>query len=158
MSDSLLLHGLQHARFFCLLLSPSVCSNSCPFSQWYYLAISSSGTNFSFFLKFFPASKSFPVSQFFTSDDQTIGASASASVLPVNIQGWLVVCRCSMVAFDMFSVSTQSIVVTGKCSGNWTWFWFGLPNFPFYFFAIYFTPVSHFLILQNEEYLPPRVV
>ena len=158
MSNSLLLHGLQHARFLCPWLSPRVCSNSCPLSQWYYLPISSSATHFSFYLKFFPASKSFPVSQFFASDEQSIGASASASVLPVNIQGRLVVWWCSMMAFDMFSVSTQSIVVKGKSSGNWTWFWFGLPNFLFYFFVIYFTLVSHFLLLQNEEYLPPRVV
>ena len=87
MSNSLLLHGLQHARFLCPWLSPRVCSNSCPLSQWYYLPISSSATHFSFYLKFFPASKSFPVSQFFASDEQSIGASASASVLPVNIQG-----------------------------------------------------------------------
>ena len=114
MSNSLLLHGLQHARFFYPWLSPRVCSNSWPLSHWYYLPISSSATHFSFCLKFFPASKSFPVSQFFASDDQSIGAAASASVIPVNIQGWLVVWWCSMVAFDMFSVSTQSIVVKGR--------------------------------------------
>ena len=72
----------------CLSLSPRVFSNSCPFSQWCYLTISSSATFFSFYLQSFPASGYFPVSQLFASGGQSIGASASASVLPVNIQGW----------------------------------------------------------------------
>ena len=67
-------------------LSPKVCSNSCPLSQWCYLTISSFATLFSFGLQSFPASGSFPMSQFFGSDGQSIGA--SASVLPINIQGW----------------------------------------------------------------------
>ena len=132
-SNSLLLHGLQHDRFLCPWLSPRVCSNSYPLSQWYYLAISSSATRFSFCLKFFPASKSFPMSQFFASDGQSIGASASASVLPMNIQDWLVVCWCSMVAFAMFLVSTQSTVVKGKSSGNWTSFCLDFPTSCFIF-------------------------
>ena len=69
-------------------LSPGVCSDSCPLSQWCYLIISSSATCFSFSLPSFSASGSFPVSRFFTSSVQSIGASASASVLPMNTQDW----------------------------------------------------------------------
>ena len=81
-------HGLQHSRFPCFPLSSGVCSNSCPLSWWCYLTISSSVSPFSFCLQSFPASGSFPVSQLFASGGQSIGASASASVLSVNIQGW----------------------------------------------------------------------
>ena len=84
-------HGLWHARLPCSSLSPGVrqtCSNSCPLSRWCYPTISSYAALFSSHLQSFPASGSFPVSQLFTSGDQSIGASASASVLPVNIQGW----------------------------------------------------------------------
>ena len=68
--------------------SPGTCSNSCPSSQWCHPTISSSAIPFSSCLQSFPASGSFPVSQFFTSGGQSIWASASASVLPVNIQDW----------------------------------------------------------------------
>ena len=77
-----------HARLACPSLSPRVCSNSCPYSQWCYLTISSSATPFSSCLQSFPASGSFPMSQHFTSGSQSIGVSASASVLSINIQGW----------------------------------------------------------------------
>ena len=69
-------------------LSPRVCSHSCPLSWWCYLTISSSFAHFSFCLQSFPASGSFPMSQFFASGGQSSGASASASILPMNIQGW----------------------------------------------------------------------
>ena len=62
--------------------------NSCPLNQWYCPTISSSVTLFSFCLQSFPASGSFPMSQLFSPGSQSIGVSASASVLPVNIQGW----------------------------------------------------------------------
>jgi len=88
MSDSLWLHGLQHARLPCPSPTPGTCSNSCPLSRWCYTTISSSVAPFSSCLQSFPASVSFPVSQFFTSDGQNIRTSASASVLPVNIQDW----------------------------------------------------------------------
>ena len=89
MSDPLWPHGLQHAMLPCLPLSPRVWSDSCPLSQWCYLAISSSVVHFSFCLQYFPALWSFPpMSWFFASGDQSIGASASASVLPMNIQDW----------------------------------------------------------------------
>ena len=83
--------GLQHIRLPCLSLSPKVCSNSCPLSQWYNANISSSVTPVSSCLQSFPASGSFPMSQLFASGGQNIGASTSASVLPVNIQGWFLV-------------------------------------------------------------------
>ena len=67
--------------------SPRVCSNPCPLSQWHHPTISSSVTPFSSCLQSFPASRSFPMSQLFTSGCQNIGASASASVLPMNMQG-----------------------------------------------------------------------
>ena len=69
-------------------LSPRVCSNPCPLNQWCYLTISSSAICFSFCLQSLPASSSFPLSQLFTTGVQSIGASASASVLPMDIQGW----------------------------------------------------------------------
>ena len=69
-------------------ISPRVCLNSCLLSPQCYLTISSSAPRFSSCPQSFPASGSFPVSWLFTSGDQSIGSSASASVLPVNIQGW----------------------------------------------------------------------
>jgi len=83
-SDSLQLHGLQHTRLPCPSQIPRAGSNSCLSSWWCYPIISSSVILFSSFLPSFPASGSFPISQFFASD----GASASASVLPMNIQDW----------------------------------------------------------------------
>ena len=85
MSDSLWLHGLPHTRLLCPPLSPGICSGSC---QWCHPTISSCVVPFSYCLQSFPASGSLPMSQFFTSGAQSIGASASISVLPMNIQGW----------------------------------------------------------------------
>ena len=87
-SGSLWPHGLQHTWLPCRSPSPRVCSNSCSLSWWCYLIISSSEAPFSFCLQSFPASGSFPMSQLFASGGQSIGASASTSVLPMNIQGW----------------------------------------------------------------------
>ena len=78
--------GLQHARLPCPSPNPGACSNSCPSSRWCHPTISSSVVPFSSCLQSFPASGSFPMSQFFTSGSQSIRA--SASVLPVNIQDW----------------------------------------------------------------------
>ena len=80
--------GLQHARLPCLSPSPGACSNSCPLSWWCHPTISFSVAHFSSCLQSFPASGSSSVSQFFSPGGQSIGASASASVLPMNIQGW----------------------------------------------------------------------
>ena len=87
-SDSFWHHGLEHSRLPCPSLSPEVCSKSCPLSQWCHPTISSFITPFSSLLQSFPASESFPVSQFFASGGQSIGASALASVLSMNIQDW----------------------------------------------------------------------
>ena len=88
MSDFLWPHELQHTRLPCPSLSPWVCSNSCPLSQWCHPTISSSVAPFSSYSQSFPASGSFPVTWLFKSGGQSIGASASAPVLPMNIQGW----------------------------------------------------------------------
>ena len=88
MSDYLRPHGLQHATLPCPSPTPWACSNSCPSSQWCHPAISSSVIPFFSCLQTFPASQSFLMSQFFTSGGQSIGVSASASVLPMNIQDW----------------------------------------------------------------------
>ena len=86
MSDSLRPHELQHTRPPCPSLSPGVCSNSCPLSQWCHPTVSSSIAFFSFCLQPFPCSGSFPMCQLFASGGRSIRA--SASVLPVNIWGW----------------------------------------------------------------------
>ena len=88
MSDSLQPHGLQHARLPCPSPAPRACPNSWPLSQWRHPTISSSVIPFSSCLQSFPASGSFPMSQFYASGGQIIGASGSTSVLPMNIQGW----------------------------------------------------------------------
>ena len=88
MSNSLQPHGLHCARPPCPSPAPGVYSTSCSLSQWCYPTISSSVVSFSFCLQSFPASGSFPMSQFFASGDQSIGVSASISVLPMNIQDW----------------------------------------------------------------------
>ena len=92
-SDSLWPHGPQHTRPPCPSPTPRVYSNSCLLSQWCHPTISPSVVSFSSRLQSFPASGSFQMSQFFTSGGQSIGVSASTSVLPMNIQdcfplGW----------------------------------------------------------------------
>ena len=86
LSDTLWPHRLQHARLPCPSLSPGAYSNSCPLSQWCHPTISSSVAPLSSCPQYFPASESFPISWPFTSGGQNIGASASASVLPMNSQ------------------------------------------------------------------------
>ena len=88
LSDCLQSHGVQHIKFPCPSPSPRVCSNSCPLSQWCHPTISSSLIPFFSCPQSFPTSGSFPISRLFTSGSQSIGASASVSVLPMNIQGW----------------------------------------------------------------------
>ena len=87
-SDSLGPHGLQQARLPCPSPTPVACSNSWPSSQWCHPTISSSVIPFSSCLQSFPASGSFPRSQFFTTRGQSIGVSASASIRLMNIQDW----------------------------------------------------------------------
>ena len=87
-SNSLQPHGLQHTRPPCPSPTPETYSNSCPSHQWCHPTISSSVVPFSSCPQSFPASGSFPMSQFFASGGQRIRVSALASVLPVNIQDW----------------------------------------------------------------------
>ena len=87
-SNSLRPHGLQHARLPCPSPTPEACSNSCPSSCWCHPTISHSIIPLSSCLHSFPASGSFSMSQFLASGGQSIGVSASASVLPMNIQDW----------------------------------------------------------------------
>ena len=88
MSSSLWPHEPQHARPPCPSPTPRAYSNSCPLSQWHHPTISSSVIPFSSCLQSFPASGSFLMGQLFVSGDQSIGVSAPASVLPMNIQDW----------------------------------------------------------------------
>ena len=88
MADSLEPHELQHARPPCPSPTPGIHPNSCPLSRWCHPAISSSVVPFSSCPQSFPASESLPMSQLFAWGGQSIGVSASASVLPINTQGW----------------------------------------------------------------------
>ena len=88
MSEFLQPHVLKPARLFCPSPTPRACTNSCPSSQWCHPTISYFIIPFSSCLQCFPASGSSPMSPFFTSDGQSIGVSASASVLAMNIQDW----------------------------------------------------------------------
>ena len=87
-SDSLRPYGQQHARLPCPPPTPRADSNSCPSCQWCHSTISSSVIHFSSHLQSCPGSGSFPLSHFFASGGQSIGASASASDLPMNIHDW----------------------------------------------------------------------
>ena len=88
MSDCLQPHGLQHTSLPWPSLSPRICSDLCPLSRWCHPTVSSFVSPFSLCPQSFPVSGSFPMSWLFTSGGQSIGASALASVLPMNIQGW----------------------------------------------------------------------
>ena len=88
MSNSLQPHGLQHARLPCPPKTPGACWNSCPSSEWCHPTISSYVIPFSSCLQSFPASESYPMSQFFTLARQSIGVSGSASILLMYIQNW----------------------------------------------------------------------
>ena len=87
-SDSLRPHGLHHIKLPCPSPTPRAYSNSCPSRRWRHPPISSSVVLFSSHLQSFPASGSFPMSQFFASGGHSIGVSASASVLPMDTQDW----------------------------------------------------------------------
>ena len=137
MSDSLQPQGLQHARVPCPPLSPGVCSNLCPLSLWCHPTISSSVVPFSSCLQSFPASGSFPVSQLFASGGPSIGALASASVLPMSIRGyflfllghWLCLavfcgtCGCCM--FPSTATTTIRLIYphVAVCGGMWGGVW-----------------------------------
>ena len=123
MSNSLQPHGLQHTRLLCPLLSPWVCSNLCPLSQWCHPPISSSVAPFSSCPQFFPASGSFPMSRLFIASSQSIGVSALASVLPMNIQSWFPIRLTGLIPLQskglsrVFSNSTvQNLASILQCS------------------------------------------
>ena len=105
MPDSLQPYGLQHARLPCPSLSPEIYSNPCPLSQWCYPAISYSVIPFSSCLQSFPASGSFPMSQFFASGGQSTGVSASASVLQMTIQEWFTLGLTGWISFQSKGLS-----------------------------------------------------
>ena len=113
MSNSLQPHGLYYTWLPYPSLSPGVCWNSCLLSRWCHLTISSSVICFSSCLQSFTASGSFPMSQLFASGGQSIGASASASVLPMNIQGWFLLGLTGLISFlsKRFSGVFSNIIV-----------------------------------------------
>ena len=112
MSDTLQPHGLQHARLPCPSLSPGVCSNSWSLSWWCYSTTAFSVIPLLLCLQSFPASESFSMSQLFASCGQSIAASASASNLPMNIQGWFPLGLTGLVSLlskgltNIFSITT----------------------------------------------------
>ena len=114
MSDSLQPHGLQHAGLPCPSLSPRVCSNSShPLHWWCHPTISSSVAFFSFCFQSFPASGSFPVSQFLASVGQSIEASSSASVLSMTIHSWFplgLTCLISLLSKGLSRVFSSTTV------------------------------------------------
>ena len=102
MSDSLQHHGLQHARLPCPSLTPGACSNSCLWNWWCHPTISSSLFSFSACLQSFPASGSFPMNQLFASGGKS--SRASASVLTMNIQGWV-----TLGSIDLISLQSKGL-------------------------------------------------
>ena len=103
-SDSLRPHGLQHNMLPCPSPTPRVWANSCPLSWWCHSVISSAVAPFSFCPESFPASGSFPMSQFFSSGGRSIGA--SASVLPMNIQDWFPLGLTGLITLQSKGLST----------------------------------------------------
>ena len=112
-------HGLQHARLPCPSPIPRACSNSCPLSWWCHPTISSSVVPFSSCLQSFPASGSFPMNQFFTTGGQSNGASASASVLPMNIQDWFPVGLTGLISLQSKGLSRALQHSSSKASIFW---------------------------------------
>ena len=111
-SDCLWPHELQHARLPCPSPSPEACSNSCPLSQCCHPTISSSAAPLSSCLQSFPASESFLMSQLLSSGGQSIGASASASVLSVNIQDWfplrlMLLDKCLNLSYRLYLITNR---------------------------------------------------
>ena len=120
-SNSLWPHGLQHASLPHPSPTPGAYSNSSPLSQWCHPTILSSVSPFSSGLQSFPASGSFQMSQFFPSGGQSVGVSASASVLPMNIQDWFPLGLTGLISsvfgwYETFSMcSTRMIYMQLTC-------------------------------------------
>ena len=121
MSDSLWPHGhgLQHDSLPCPSPTPRTFSNSCPSSPWCHPSISSSVVPFSSRLQSFPASGSFLMSQFFASGRQSIEVSASASVLPMNIQDWFPLGWISLQSKGLSRVFSNTTVQKHQFRGVW---------------------------------------
>ena len=119
-SDSLQPPGLQHTRLLCPSLPPRICSNSCSLNRWCHPTISSSVIPFSSCLQSNPASGCFPVSRLFASGGQSIGASTSASVLPMNTQDWFPLGWTSWISLqskELSKVSSSTTVWRHQFSG-----------------------------------------
>ena len=116
----------NHTRLPCPSLSSEICSNSCPLNKWCHSTISSSIASFSFCPQSFPALGSFLMSQLFKSDGQSTGVSASASVLPMNIQDWSPLGLIGLISllFKGFSrVFSNSTVQKHQCFSTQTSLW-----------------------------------
>ena len=109
-SDSLQPHELQHARPPCPSSISGGCLNSCPLSRWWHPTVSSSVIHFSSCLQSFPPWGSFPIRQFFASDGQSIGISALATVLPVNIQDWFPLGWTGLISLQSKGLSMDHII------------------------------------------------
>ena len=152
MSDSLQPHGLQHARPPCPSPTPEVSSNSCPLSQWCHPTISSSVIPFfSSCLQSFPASGSFPMSQFFTSGGQSIVVSALASVLPMNIQDWFPLGLAGL-------ISSQSQGLFSYLYNSKHWMPHGLSIWIPFLFTLTLLFSSSFLALINIHLLKTPII
>ena len=141
LSDSLWPPGLQHDPK-CPSPSPRDCSNSCPLSQWCHTTISSSIVPFFSYLQSFPVSGPFPMSQFFPSGGQTIGASASVSVLLRNIQGWFSLGLTGLISLQSKGLSrvfSSTTVLWRQLLGTQP---FRLSSFHILDFSLYFFTMS----------------
>ena len=126
-SDSSWSHRLHHARLPCPSVTPGAYSNSCPSSQWCLPTILTSVVPFSSGRQSFPASGSFPVSQFFTSGGQSIGVSAWTSVFPMNIQDWFPLGLTSLISLQSKGLSrvfSNTTVQKQKFLGAQVFLWF----------------------------------
>ena len=115
MSDSLWLHGLQHARLLCPPLSPRAYSNSCALSRWCYLTFHLCHL-LSFCLQSFPASGSFPVSWLFSQGGQSIRVSTSVTVILMNIQSWFSLGLTGLISLQSKRLKSNLKAVVLPCS------------------------------------------
>ena len=150
MSDTLQPHGLQHARPPCPSPTPRVHSNSCPLSRWYHPAISSSVIPFSSCLQSFPASGSFPITQFFTSGAQSIGVSASTSVLLMNIQDWFSLGWTGWISLQSKGLSR---VFSNTINWNWLFLFFFLLSFTLLFWVCFCRPFLSLMFPFLDKFL-----
>ena len=143
-SNSLQPNGLQHARLLCPSPSPGVYSNSCLLSRWCHPTISSSVVPFSSCLQSFPASGSFLMSQFFASSGQSIGTSASASVLPMSIQGWFPLGLTGLSKASGFSMAESGILTVSSLAFlfNVSFFFLFLADFSTYLYYVLYNKLG----------------